>query len=219
MLQYWNNLGMSLLCLPPHNFTGWSQQTSYLKLWRSTFMKMPQCLWEAFHLLSQQCKSRMKAVTAGNAANGFHYPALGVLNTADIPDSAYITRVRLPKCEALRNMPHCEISSLTIKTHSTGEHWVRHLHYKPLPILSHFVFFFTCNLKEWSPTTKIKTICNWGWNKAAEEEPTSNKYIVERRNKKFWEELIAYFPLKRHGPHRMRRPKQFFNCWVYSLQW
>jgi hypothetical protein len=25
-----------------------------------------------------------------------------------------------------------------------------------------------------------------------------------RRNKKFWEELIAYFPLIRHGPHRKR---------------
>jgi hypothetical protein len=25
------------------------------------------------------------------------------------------------------------------------------------------------------------------------------------KNKKFWEELIAYFPLIRHGPHRKRR--------------
>jgi hypothetical protein len=41
MLQYWKSLGMSLLCLPPHTFTGCGQQTSYLKLWRSTFMKMP----------------------------------------------------------------------------------------------------------------------------------------------------------------------------------
>jgi hypothetical protein len=24
-------------------------------------------------------------------------------------------------------------------------------------------------------------------------------------NKKFWEELIAYFPLIRHGPHRKRK--------------
>jgi hypothetical protein len=29
-------------------------------------------------------------------------------------------------------------------------------------------------------------------------------------NKKFWEELIAYFPLIRHGPHRKRRLQQLF---------
>jgi hypothetical protein len=29
-------------------------------------------------------------------------------------------------------------------------------------------------------------------------------------NKKFWEELIAYFPLIRHGPHRERRLRRFF---------
>jgi hypothetical protein len=29
-------------------------------------------------------------------------------------------------------------------------------------------------------------------------------------SKKFWEELIAYFPLIRHGPYRKRRLQQFF---------
>jgi hypothetical protein len=28
--------------------------------------------------------------------------------------------------------------------------------------------------------------------------------------KKFWEELMAYFPLKQHEPHRKRRLKLFF---------
>jgi hypothetical protein len=29
-------------------------------------------------------------------------------------------------------------------------------------------------------------------------------------NKKLWEELLDYFPLIRHGPHRKRRLQQFF---------
>jgi hypothetical protein len=33
-------------------------------------------------------------------------------------------------------------------------------------------------------------------------------------NKKFWEELIAYFPLIRHESHRKRRLEQFFCCCV-----
>jgi hypothetical protein len=33
-------------------------------------------------------------------------------------------------------------------------------------------------------------------------------------NKKFWEEIIAYFPLIRHGPHWKRRVQQFFYCCV-----
>jgi hypothetical protein len=32
--------------------------------------------------------------------------------------------------------------------------------------------------------------------------------------KKFWEELIACFPLIRHGPHRNRRVQQFIYCCV-----
>jgi hypothetical protein len=31
-------------------------------------------------------------------------------------------------------------------------------------------------------------------------------------NNKFWEELIAYFPLKRHGSHRKRHHQQFFDA-------
>jgi hypothetical protein len=31
-------------------------------------------------------------------------------------------------------------------------------------------------------------------------------------DKKFWEELIAYFSLIRHGPHRKRRFQKFFCC-------
>jgi hypothetical protein len=34
-------------------------------------------------------------------------------------------------------------------------------------------------------------------------------------NKKFWEELVAYFPLIRHEQHRKRRVQQFFYCCVY----
>jgi hypothetical protein len=36
-------------------------------------------------------------------------------------------------------------------------------------------------------------------------------------SKKFWEELIAYFPLIRHGPHRKRRLQQFFVAAGTSL--
>lgn len=34
------------------------------------------------------------------------------------------------------------------------------------------------------------------------------------RNKKFWKELIVYFPLIGHRPHRKRRIQQFFYYWV-----
>jgi hypothetical protein len=33
---------------------------------------------------------------------------------------------------------------------------------------------------------------------------------VTKRNKKFWEGLIAYFPLIQRGLHRKRRLQQFF---------
>jgi hypothetical protein len=35
-------------------------------------------------------------------------------------------------------------------------------------------------------------------------------------NKKFWDKLIAYFPLIRSWLHRKRRLQQFFYCCVYS---
>jgi hypothetical protein len=38
-----------------------------------------------------------------------------------------------------------------------------------------------------------------------------------KHNKKFWEELIAYFPLMLHGLHRKRRLKQFFVAMGKSL--
>jgi hypothetical protein len=39
----------------------------------------------------------------------------------------------------------------------------------------------------------------------------SSDYSCNRRvNKKFWKELIAYFPLTGHGPHRKRRLQQLF---------
>jgi hypothetical protein len=37
------------------------------------------------------------------------------------------------------------------------------------------------------------------------------------KNEKFWEELIAYFPLIRHGSHRKRRLQQFFVAAGTSL--
>jgi hypothetical protein len=39
-------------------------------------------------------------------------------------------------------------------------------------------------------------------------------HSVDIRNKKLWEELIAYFPRIRHGPHRKRRVQDFFCCFV-----
>jgi hypothetical protein len=41
--------------------------------------------------------------------------------------------------------------------------------------------------------------------------------INEKIRKKFWEELIAYFPLRRHGSHRKRRLQQFFVAAGMSL--
>jgi hypothetical protein len=35
-----------------------------------------------------------------------------------------------------------------------------------------------------------------------------------RKSKKFWEELIAYFPLILRGPHRKGRVQQLFYCYV-----
>jgi hypothetical protein len=35
---------------------------------------------------------------------------------------------------------------------------------------------------------------------------------VKHLNKKFWEELISYFLLIRHGPHRKWRVLQFYCC-------
>jgi hypothetical protein len=36
--------------------------------------------------------------------------------------------------------------------------------------------------------------------------------IKWKMRKKFWEKLIADFPLIRHGPHKNRRVQQFFYC-------
>jgi hypothetical protein len=40
----------------------------------------------------------------------------------------------------------------------------------------------------------------------------SFKDVSYYNNKKFWEELIAYFPLVGHRPHRKRRVQQFLYC-------
>jgi hypothetical protein len=40
------------------------------------------------------------------------------------------------------------------------------------------------------------------------------KFLQHNNNKKFWEELIAYYPLIRHGRHRNRRVQQFLYCCV-----
>jgi hypothetical protein len=47
------------------------------------------------------------------------------------------------------------------------------------------------------------------------------------KNKKFWEELIAYFPFVLHGPHIERRLQQFFfaagtslpSCYLSAIGW
>jgi hypothetical protein len=41
-------------------------------------------------------------------------------------------------------------------------------------------------------------------------EGTGTGTAIERTNKKFWEELNAYFPLIQHGPHRKQHVQQFF---------
>jgi hypothetical protein len=42
------------------------------------------------------------------------------------------------------------------------------------------------------------------------EKPNQHRSEAVTINKKFWEELTAYCPLIRHGPHRKRRLQQFF---------
>jgi hypothetical protein len=37
-------------------------------------------------------------------------------------------------------------------------------------------------------------------------------YLWVTKNKKFWEEIIAYYDLIRHGPHKKRRVQQFCCC-------
>jgi hypothetical protein len=49
-------------------------------------------------------------------------------------------------------------------------------------------------------------------DKNNENDFEDNNYDDNNDNKKFWEELIAYFPLLRRGPHRKRRVQQFFYC-------
>jgi hypothetical protein len=36
-----------------------------------------------------------------------------------------------------------------------------------------------------------------------------SRSLILKQNKKFWEELMAYFPLIQHGPHRKRHLQQF----------
>jgi hypothetical protein len=43
---------------------------------------------------------------------------------------------------------------------------------------------------------------------------STNNENQQDTNKKFWEELIAYFLLIRHGSHRKRRFQQFLYCCV-----
>jgi hypothetical protein len=38
-----------------------------------------------------------------------------------------------------------------------------------------------------------------------------SKYGMLAINNKFWEELIAYFPLIRHGPHRKRKSQKWYT--------
>jgi hypothetical protein len=45
------------------------------------------------------------------------------------------------------------------------------------------------------------------------QSPFSENNHLEK-NKKLWEELIAYFLLIRHRPHRKRRVQKFFYCCV-----
>jgi hypothetical protein len=48
-------------------------------------------------------------------------------------------------------------------------------------------------------------------------EPHNHSECGSEGNKKFWEELIACFPLIRHGTHRKPRIQQFVYCCVCSL--
>jgi hypothetical protein len=65
-------------------------------------------------------------------------------------------------------------------------------------ILNHFL------MKMW---TRCKTVCSELFS------PWTTKIIFVFNNK-FWEEIIAHFPLILHGPHRERRIQQFSNYYV-----
>jgi hypothetical protein len=58
---------------------------------------------------------------------------------------------------------------------------------------------------------------NEGGDRQNNIHPFQTQVLTYRENKKFWEELIVYFPLIRHGPHRKQRVQQFFYCCVYLL--
>jgi hypothetical protein len=46
-----------------------------------------------------------------------------------------------------------------------------------------------------------------------------HKFVLSHTyNEKFWEELIAYFPLIRYGPQRKRHVQQFCHCCVF-IRW
>jgi hypothetical protein len=61
----------------------------------------------------------------------------------------------------------------------------------------------------------LKKVKNWikEWNTPR----ISNTHWKHVKNKKFLEELIVYFPLIWHGPHRKRRVQQFFYSCMYPL--
>jgi hypothetical protein len=77
-----------------------------------------------------------------------------------------------------------------------------------------------CNPKKSAkvPFLKVTAVDKTFWEIGVKEISTAvslgsiirqKKYGVAYLNKKFWEELIAYFPLIRHGPHRKRPLQQF----------
>jgi hypothetical protein len=59
--------------------------------------------------------------------------------------------------------------------------------------------------------TNVRCVTVWVRQRA---NSFSEIYMRNKKDKKLWEEIIAYFPLIRHGPQRKGRHQQFFNCCV-----
>jgi hypothetical protein len=89
--------------------------------------------------------------------------------------------------------------------------------YKTTPkIIIIYTFIHMC--VEWRPEGKIfrteqkQEFDEFDFLLPYKPEYKATPYFSNRKteNKKFWEELIAYFPLIRHGPHRKQRLQQIF---------
>jgi hypothetical protein len=97
-----------------------------------------------------------------------------------------------------------EVSDTSVSPHNSYETSCFILNY--YPIIRHWICsILTASLNNQLRTNKKMSIpiCVYGRGNFGDNN---------RRNKKFWEEIVAYFP-STHGPRRRRRVQQFcYSC-------